>query len=264
MENYDIDIDTLNRSLIKSCKRNNTKPIKIIINEIKRKNSYVDFSICDEAFQTMCEYGHLEIAKWFFDKRRKYSPALNISGNDNYAFRMACRNGHLELAKWLIKISGEFGFLIRINDVNNYAFMSASQNNHFEIMEWLIIEGRRLLQYIDIRIDNDIAFRTACKNKHIKLVKLLCSICSDYKVSFKRDIFCRQYIYKWSIDDGYLNTRLKGLVKRQDICGICSNEIGEVYELPCHKNHIICEKCIEELYHLDCKVKCPYCSKIWF
>ncbi|AGF84866.1 repeat protein [Moumouvirus goulette] len=102
-----------------------------------------------------CEYGHLDIVKYFIDKGvdfRKYKDC---------AMRLAAKNGHLDLVKYFIQRGAN------IRAKNNYVLKKASKYGHLNIIQYMDDK------YIYLNSNDYYAFRFAVKNGHLEIVKYL-------------------------------------------------------------------------------------------
>lgn len=168
-------------------------------------------------FLNVCEYGHLEFAKWILNAIKNsrecdltqsgymFDDALNVScrggnleiakwlifeceiKNMHNAMDGACTGGHLEIAKWIIDII--------INDVSTIplycrfngiflrsALLNACFYGHLEIAKWIVALSIKYSQteHLDTKLivdDFNEALNTACQCGRFKFVKWLIEEC---------------------------------------------------------------------------------------
>ena len=130
----------------------------------------------ERAFQSSCENGHIQIAKWLIHlgESENYDK-INIHADNEYAFGYSCTNGHIQTANWLIQLgeSGEYK-MIDIHANNEYAFRWSCRNGHIQIAKWLIHLGEsREYKRINIHTYDEWAFRWSCINGYIQITNWL-------------------------------------------------------------------------------------------
>lgn len=180
----------------------------------------------NEAFQTSCEYGHLEISQWLLefnpdiiknDKDNQYGftyntfsqccenghlevsqwllqlkPDIDISHEDEYTFRHCCENGHLEICKWLLDIKPT----INVHTLEEYAFRFSCENGHLDVSQWLL----KLYPEIDMTILEDYAFRKSCENGHLDMSQWLLRINPSFNITVRN-----YYALRLSCENGHLD-----------------------------------------------------------
>ena len=91
----------------------------------------INIHICTMVFDTICENGHLILAKWFFDWLLKKKTNLNFE----QTFHWVCFYGKLEVAQWLLEIKPD----ININGVpHESTFKKVCENGHLKVAQWLL------------------------------------------------------------------------------------------------------------------------------
>ena len=122
--------------------------------------------ILKRAFETACEYGYLDMAKWLWN----ISSGEMGLGKSIYSLRplaLCCENGHLDVAKWLIDCT----YFENILAPNGKIITQ-------DLMWW------------------DLIFRRSCENGHIDVAKWLCNITSSEETGDRYRI----YVYNHIID----------------------------------------------------------------
>lgn len=112
-----------------------------------------------DLFDSSCEFGHFDLAKWTYEQFNIY-----VHKNIEYAFRITCAFGHFKIAKWLYSLN------VNIYIMDNQPFRITCQNGHLEMAQWLYSLGA------NIHASKNYAFRYSCKNGHLKIAKWLYSI----------------------------------------------------------------------------------------
>jgi len=107
---------------IKYCNKNN-----IEFKKIPWINYYINNNWSQNIFISLCNYGYLKTAKWFFN-----NSDINIHMCNESAFIYSCKNGYLKIAKWLFNIEN-----INIHMDKDFAFILSCLNNHLKVAEWL-------------------------------------------------------------------------------------------------------------------------------
>ena len=157
-------------SLMSFCKMGDFKKIKKIIKENKKRD-IINISVhYNDAFRVSCEFGHFEIAKWFFKKTHD----ICVSINYEYAFCGACSNGHFEIAKWLFEIKPEV-----ISSLNERSFRGACENGHLEIAQWLLENKPDM----NISANDEEVFKWTCFFGSLKVAQWLLKIKPDIDIS---------------------------------------------------------------------------------
>lgn len=85
----------------------------------------------ESVFITCCNYGVIDVAKWFYKNKK-----VNVYTENNKAFRGSCHNGHLDIAKWLFAISSSEHKEINIK--NDISLREIYVNGHLDVAEWLV------------------------------------------------------------------------------------------------------------------------------
>ena len=96
---------------------------------------------CHELFINAIKYGHIELAKWLyqrpFDNKFDVILPINIHFGLERPFRLACYSGYLNIAHWLYDLSITQNRVIDIHVWNDYCFKFAERNQHIKLLNWL-------------------------------------------------------------------------------------------------------------------------------
>lgn len=159
-------------------------------------------------------------------------------------FQYACRMGILERIKYLLRMDEERRPLIHYD--NEIAFILACSSQRYDVIHFMLFGFDKP----DIRVENDIAFKNACKTKDLVLVKMLSSVCPDYKVNLTT--------FEYEIKQDW-DSFLELLDVEYGICNICDEE-EVLFKLTCHPSHALCKKCYIKIHEYG-NGKCPFCIK---
>ncbi len=179
--------------------------------KIKRMK-YIDLSYY---FQKACEWGHLNIAQWIYQKNNNVvfsweeettndivdeitnetmTETTTINTN---VFIKACLNGRLNVAIWLYSI---YSSQINISEFDELVFRNACEKNYLEMAQWLL----SVKPDIDICAVENYAISYACTNGHLKMAKWIVSVKPDIDLRQENDILfgivCREgkiKVAKW-------------------------------------------------------------------
>ena len=176
-------------------------------------------------FVDSCTYGHLDLAKYFYQLGVQLNTPVNIHGwsnSDETIFIHCCRRGYLDIAKWIYQLGKDTNSPIYIYKGYGCAFRNACFYNHLDVVKWFCndpemhrgidfehngeavftdacvngnLELAKLLydfgsidiRKLDIHYNDDEAFRLACSKNQIEVVKWLCSICKRYSYEIQND-----------------------------------------------------------------------------
>lgn len=123
-----------NEIFIIACRLNN--PLRFYLIKNYKINIHCYYK---EPFQTSCQYGHIDVAKWLIElgQLSNFTP-IDIHCYDERAFRLSCQYGHLHIAKWLFELSNQSDntqINFRVDD--DYIFKSCYMLNRINIIQWL-------------------------------------------------------------------------------------------------------------------------------
>ncbi|AGD93071.1 putative ankyrin repeat protein [Megavirus lba] len=126
-----------------------------IIDYFEKYHSYTKYEDPFYYLIVVCEYGHLDLAKYFINK------GANFRKHKDCAMRLAAKNGHLDLVKYFVEKGAN------ITAKNNYVLKKASKYGHLHIIKYLYSI------HIYLHSDDNYAYRIATKYNHLNIIKYL-------------------------------------------------------------------------------------------
>ncbi|AUV59009.1 ankyrin repeat protein [Bandra megavirus] len=139
----------------KKCYRESCIYNKInIINYFEIYHSYTKYEDPFYYLLVVCEYGHLNLVKYFINK------GADFRKHKYCAMRLAAKNGHLDLVKYFVEKGAN------ITAKNNYVLKKASKYGHIHIIQYLYM-------HIYLHSDDNYAYRIATKYNHLDIIKYL-------------------------------------------------------------------------------------------
>jgi hypothetical protein len=108
------------------------KPIKL--ESLYTKSKYY----CNRnVFEVSCWLGHLNVARWLWDKSIELGRPLNIHGRNDYPFEISCINGDLDIAQWLYDLGIEINQPFNIHNLYDQNMRSCLDNKQIKSVRWL-------------------------------------------------------------------------------------------------------------------------------
>ena len=93
-------------------------------------------------------------------------------------FESVCDEGHLNIAKWLYNECLQLGNLMNLHSCRSgvSVFLLACKNGHYKVAKWLYEKNVNNKYHIDIGEDNYAILKYVCKYGPTNLAKWLCDV----------------------------------------------------------------------------------------
>lgn len=156
----------------------------MLVDELSGNPFNIDFSIFNtnnknNLFIRLCEFGNLELVKWYYGK----FPDLYIYQNNNQAYRKAVRNNNISVVLWLenldpyfktIKIRGSYKNISDNFRFENFCiYIDRTQNNGLTFQDFTLMENIPESKVRDYIINNIIQKKDDIITKRNKIRSLL-------------------------------------------------------------------------------------------
>jgi len=147
----------------------------LLAKELNQKPT-IDISLLDKyAFQEVCYYGNIEMAKWILE----INPNINVVKNSKFIFQHSCYNNYYDMIQWILKINPK---LIHTK-LYKYLFKYCWDKERINI-------AKLLLQY-NPEMENLINFKDelndACVNNNYPRINWILQYIKDFNIK-KNDI----------------------------------------------------------------------------
>ena len=135
-DTYEIE-EIRNNIFTNYCRNGEFEIIKLIY------ENYPEVIKYNWAFVFACEFGHIQLAKWLFEKRQEYSKEYPMYIWE-FAFMWSCKSGKLDVIKWIysinpdININADCGSVDEeFNDEGINGFTMACLEGNLDIAKWI-------------------------------------------------------------------------------------------------------------------------------